>query len=302
MSVIFSQVLILFTFIAIGYILVKANITKSEYSQILSNLLVYVFLPCNIFKTFSKNFTVKYITSGYKIILISTVILLLLLIISHFLAKAFSKEKYERCIYEYSLIVPNYGYIGYALADALLGEAGLVNIMAFALPVSIYIYTIGFAKLTKRGMSLKKLCNPIIIATILGIILGLSGFQIPNVFLKVITRACDCTAPISMLLTGIVIAQFPFKNIIFNAKTYFLTSVRLILIPLLLSLILKPFCDLSIIKIVVLFYALPCGLNTVVFPKSVNENCEIGAGLALVSTTLSGITLPIILGLFSIGE
>lgn len=298
MSIIFSQVIMLFVFIAIGFVLGKTKISKSEHSQILSSLLVYIFLPCNIFKTFSKNFTVTYIIEGYQQLIVSTVIILILLVLSHFVSKLFSKEKYEKCIYEYSLIVPNYGYMGYALAEALFGEAGLTNMMVFALPVSLYIYTIGFCKLTKRGFSLKKLCNPVIITTVIGIIAGLSGITVPTVLTNVIEKASDCMAPVSMLLTGIVLSGFSFKPIICKLKNYYLTILRLIIIPLLIGFVLNTFCEPKLVQTAVLFYALPCGLNTIVFPKLVNENCEIGAGQALISTMFSCITLPIILNFF----
>lgn len=301
MSVIFSQVFILFIFIAIGFILGKTNICKSDYSQILSGLLVYLFLPCNIFKTFSKNFNIKYITSGYKLLIVSVIILLFLIVFAHFLAKAFSKEKYERYIYEYSLIIPNYGYMGYALAEALFGEAGLTNMMVFSLPVSLYIYTIGFCKLTKRGFSLKKLCNPVMITTVIGIIAGLFGITVPAVLINVIEKASDCMAPVSMLLTGIVISRFSLKNTFCNVKAYPLAILRLIIIPTLLGVILSKFCQAYLLQTAILFYALPCGLNTVVFPKLVGEKCEIGAGLALISSILACITLPLILSIFNIG-
>lgn len=295
MSIIFSQVMILFLFIVIGFVLGKTKISKSEHSQILSSLLVYIFLPCNIFRTFSTNFTVTYILGSYQYLIISTVIISILIIFSHFVSKLFTNEKYERCVYEYSLIVPNYGYMGYALAEALFGETGLTNMMVFALPVSLYIYTIGFCKLTKRGFSLKKLCNPVMIATVFGIIAGLFGISVPNVLTIVIEKASNCMAPISMLLTGIVLSSFSFKPIVCKLKIYYLTILRLIIIPLLIGLVLNSFCETRLVQTAVLFYALPCGLNTIVFPKLVNESCQVGAGLALVSTTLSCFTLPIIL-------
>ena len=57
MIIVIEQVAILFVFAIAGYILSKAKIVKPEQAQILSNLLVYVFLPANIFKTFVKNCT-----------------------------------------------------------------------------------------------------------------------------------------------------------------------------------------------------------------------------------------------------
>lgn len=301
MFVIFSQVLILLIFVAAGFALGKGNIVKTEHTKSLSSLLVYVFLSCNIFKTFSDRFSVAYIAANYKLLLISAAVVCVLLAAAHFAAKLFSKNKYERCIYEYSLIVPNYGYIGYALSEALLGPAGLINFMTFAVPVSLYTYTFGFAKLTKRGASLKKLLNPPIIATVLGIIVGLSGLKLPEVLNDVIDKASGCMAPVSMLFTGVVISGFSFKNILSGVRRYIMVILRLVGIPLLLGVILSLFCEDYVVQTAVLFYALPCGLNTVVFPRLVDENCEIGAGLALISTVLSCITLPIILTLFHIG-
>ena len=47
-------------------------------------------------------------------------------------------------------------------------------------------------------------------------------------------------------------------------------------------------------------YALPCGLNTVVFPKLVGENCSVGASLAFVSNILACITIPLVMSLAGI--
>ena len=62
---VFEQVLILVVFVAVGYFLSKIKIVNSENSKILSTLLVYVFLPCNLFKTFIRNFNKEYISDNY---------------------------------------------------------------------------------------------------------------------------------------------------------------------------------------------------------------------------------------------
>lgn len=102
-------------------------------------------------------------------------------------------------------------------------------------------------------------------------------------------------APVGMLMTGVVISGFSFKSILSNKRVYVVAVLRLIVLPLIIGLTLSLFADREMVRTAVLFYALPCGLNTVIFPKLVDENCEIGAGLALVSTVLSCITLPILL-------
>ena len=301
MLAVFESSAILFIFITLGFILGKAKIVKNEHSQILSKLLVYVFLPCNVFKTFLNNFEPAKLKSGYEYIILSVIILVGMLIFAYFAAKPFSKESYERYIYEYSIIIPNYGYMGYALSELLLGEQGCLAFMIFSVPLSLYIHTYGYSRLTKKKFSLKSLIDPTIIATVLGIVAGLLSVSLPEVATEVITKASGCMAPVSMLLSGIVISGFSFKRILGQKKVYILTAIRLVAIPLVLLAVLKIFrVDVEMVKIAVLFYALPCGMNTIIFPRSVNENCEIGAGLALVATALSLVTLPIIMAIAGI--
>ena len=75
----------------------------------------------------------------------------------------------------------------------------------------------------------------------------------------------------------------------------------MILIPVIAGLVLGLIGNRELTQIAVLFLALPCGLNTIIFPKMVEENCKIGAGLALVSTTLACITIPVLMTVFNIG-
>lgn len=75
MFVIFSQVLILLIFVAVGFALGKTGVVKNDHTKSLSGLLVYAFLTCNIFKTFVERFTPTYLAANYKLFLISVAVL-----------------------------------------------------------------------------------------------------------------------------------------------------------------------------------------------------------------------------------
>ncbi|MEE1042562.1 MAG: AEC family transporter [Clostridia bacterium] len=300
MLVLFEQVFILFIFSAMGYFLCKRSLVSFENSKILSSLLVYVFLPFNTFRTFANNFTVEYISQKYNMILTSLAVVLIIMALSPFLVNRLTKDSYEKHIYKYSLVVPNYAYMGYPLAENLLGSAGLMNIMIFALPVTVYIYTIGFAVLTKRGVELKKILSPTMVAVILGMIVGLLQIPIPGVVATILKNASSCMGPVGMLLTGIVISEFKLKEILGDVNIYIITIIRLIVVPAVVGAILRMFGVDELTQIAVLFLALPCGLNTIIFPKMVEENCKIGAGLALTSSVLACLTIPVLLTIFAI--
>lgn len=297
MTVIFVQVFILFTFVAAGYLLSKFKLVDPDKSGILSTLLVYVVLPCNVFLTFSRNFTVSYVAANADMLISSVIMIFIVMVLANITGRFLAKERYEQYLYEYSFVIPNYGYMGFSLAEALLGEVGLMNIMTFSLPSCVYIYTMGYAMLTRQKLNFRKLINPVIIANILGIIVGLSGFTMPNVIMDICEKATVCMGPISMLLTGIVVAELPLIRIIKKKSVYILILIRTIIFPIALYAILSRFCSPTLTQTAVLFYAMPFGLNTVVFPKLLNENCETGMSLALVSTLTACITLPIVLGM-----
>ena len=297
MGIVFEQVLILFIFVAIGFILGRTRLVNAEHSQMLSKLLVYVFLPCNTIKAFSSNCTPKYLSENYVFVVFGFVTLLLLMLVMHFLAKPLTKNKYDRYVYEYSMIMPSYGFMGYALAESFFGEVGLLNFIMFTTAYTIYIYVIAFAKLTKSGFAPKNLVtNPAFLSIAIGLILGLTQLPIPSVIQSVMSKSSNCMAPVSMILAGLVISEFKFKEIIKLREIYPVTFVRLLGVPIVTGIMLKLFnVNETILQTVVLFTALPCGMNTIVFPKLVNEDCRAGAGLALVSTVLACITIPVVM-------
>lgn len=322
MSAVFVQILLLLLFISIGYLMSKLGKANKDQSKLLSSLGFYIFLPANVFKTFSNNFTVEYLSQKYPLVLISAVFVIVMMLLGPPIAKGLTKEPYRQSVYKYSLISSNYGYVGYTLAQALFGDTMLLNVMMFAVPLSIYTYSIGYCMLTKNKMSLKKLLGPVNIALVAGAVVGLlkpyvvalfvnhmPGFlafiaPVGQPLLKLIGSFLDksqaCMGPISMLLTGMAISEYKLKDMLCQKSVYVITVLRLIVIPctvcgIMLLLGLKEF-----ITPVLIILALPCGLNTIVFPKLIGEDCKPGAALACVTSVLCCVTIPLCLWLFGV--
>jgi len=300
MTVVFEQVFILFVFALVGYILSKTGLADPRHGKLLSTLLVYVCLPANVLGTFAENCTVAYLKEKYPLVICGIVIVAVLVTGAYFGAKLFTKEEYGRRIYRYALAVPNYSYMGYALAGSILGSAGLLNVMLFSLGLVVYNYMGAFPMLTKRKISLKTLLNPMILAVVLGVVVGLLGIKPTTVAITVMDRASGCLGPVSMLLAGITVSEFPLKELLKDWKTYAVTALRLLVIPMALGLLLMPFGNPVLIQCAVLLFAMPCGLNTIVYPKLVGEDCRIGASLACISNVLACVTIPLVCALFKI--
>lgn len=298
MTVVFEQVFILVAFALAGYGLSKARVIKREYSGLLSGLCVYIFLPCNVFKTFASRFTMEYLTEKYYFILVSAAILAVIVLVAHVLSGLFVKKGFQRNVYKYSLTIPNYGYMGYALAESLYGSGALLDLMMFAFPTSIYTYTAGYCMLTKRKLTPKRLLQPVIIAMLIGCVAGLAGLRLPGTIEEILGKSSACMAPVSMILTGITLSEFELRKLFANRKLYIVTALRLLVIPCMVAGVLKLLGLEQAIVPALMMYAMPCGLNTIVFPKLIGEDCEVGAGLACISSVLACVTIPICVGLF----
>lgn len=295
MFTVFEQVFLLFVFAIAGYILAKTGIVKTEHAGILSKLLVYFFLPCNIIKTFTENFTIPYITTHVSLLVTSVVVLIATILLSEIVVRLIEREPYRRAVYRYSLIIPNLGYMGWPLIGALYGDEMMLSSMIYCLPMQIYIYTYGFASLTKTGMNPKSLINPSIISFAIGIFLGLTGIELPEILISTMDRGSSCMGPLSMILAGIVISEYKPLDIVRDVRPWIVTVFRLLLLPAAVALIARPFVSREVLIIAVSLAALPCGLNTIVFPKLVEEDCKPGAALGLVSNILACATIPLCL-------
>ncbi|MBR3961768.1 MAG: AEC family transporter, partial [Clostridia bacterium] len=112
MGIVLEQVFILFIFLGIGYLFGKTGIVKHSHAKIISVLLTNLILPCRVFNAISNGFTVEYIKNYYVMLLISLGLVVLFLVLGSLASDLFTKNAYERKVYIYTLVTPNFGYMG----------------------------------------------------------------------------------------------------------------------------------------------------------------------------------------------
>lgn len=294
----FEQVFILVTFCVIGYILCKVKLVKPDQSKVLSVVLIYILFPLMSFKTFSGQFTVAYLQEKGFLLLVSLGLIPVVVIMAKLISRLLGGEPYERNVNEYSMSMANIGYMGYPLAEAVYGTAGMLDCMMFGLPMTMYINTVGYNMLTAgngQKSLLQKIFTPSMFGILTGCFVGITGLKLPNTVFEIAKMGSDCVAPISMMLTGMAISQFSIKELLCNKKVYVICAVRLALMPVLVWVLVK-LCGFTFALLpAVLLYAMPCGMNTIVFPKLVDKDCRLGAATVLISTIVSMVTIPICL-------
>ena len=138
---IFSQMIFLFAFIIIGFVLVKCKFIPENSSQVLSRLETLLFIPALMMGVFLQNCTVERIETMWKLLLSGFIVVAILIPLSFFVAKLCYKEAYLQKITTYGLAFSNFAYMGNAIVAAVF-PAMYVDYLVFCLPLWLLIYGI----------------------------------------------------------------------------------------------------------------------------------------------------------------
>ena len=146
---------------------------------------------------------------------------------------------------------------------------------------------------------LKAFVNPMFVSIFVGMALGILfdhfSIALPTFAADVIDVCGSCMSPVAMLLTGITVAKMDFKKTFSDVGIYLSSVLRLVIFPIVTIFVfsLLDFIPESAVICAVCASSMPLGLNTIVVPSAYGKDTSVSTGMALVSHTLSCITIPL---------
>lgn len=296
-----GKVAMLLTFIAAGYLLRVTKKLPENAGKVLSALSAMIFCPAYNLRNLWQNFTVAMIGENALVMGYGLLFTLLSIGLALLLARLLGKPGLERRSLSYAFSIPNYGYFGYPVIEGVFGSQVLAQVLVFVVPLSIATNTYGYLLFTPNGkLSWKRLLNPLILAAPLGMVLGLLNVPMPGFVEDVLVGAGNCMSPCAMLLAGFVLGSFPLGKLLSSFRAYWLSAVRLIGIPLVFGVALW-LCGARDIWLLLplVVYAMPLGLNLVVYPESQGMDASENARMCCVSYILAIAVLPLVFGVLT---
>lgn len=299
-GILFEQVLEFFLFMLIGIVLCKKQVLPKEAINILSKLIVTIFLPAIVFLSFYKNFTLEKFVSSGNLIVIGFVLLGINVFIGLLYGKYITDNKYYQKVCIYSTAITNTSYVGIPLISEVFGQEALMQMLLFTIPTMIFSNVVGVALLTnKEKLTFQSLINPLFVFMFLGMICGIFRIPVPNVALEVFEGCGNCIAPIAMILTGAAVARFSRKHLIGNVLAYKIIALRMLILPITILTCAKLLGAKNEVMLTLLsVQTMPMSLNTVIFAETCGEDSTLGAGMACMSNVLGIITIPIFFHIF----
>ena len=303
-----QQLMMMALLMVAGFLLRKKNIVPENTGVALSRLETYIFVPALSITNQLNNCTVETFVNNSKLILYGAVIIGVAIPLGILLSRVFVREKsYTRNIYQYGLTYSNYGFIGNFIILGVWGDLMFYKYSMFTFILAITCSSLGLYMLIPKGQAslwknLKKgLTAPPMLALFFGIVCGLLNLKqyFPSFVLSALDNASKCMGPAAMLLSGMVIAGYNIKELMANKKVYILALARLILIPGAFLTVLKLLGVSEEIMILLLVaFASPLGMNTIVYPAAYGGETKTGASMTMISSALCVVTLPLMYYLF----
>ena len=189
-------------------------------------------------------------------------------------------------------------FFGLALADRLLGPAGTQQfavLIGFCVPMFNVASVFPMARRSSHGLGRELARNPLIIATVGGLLFNLSGLQIPDWLGPTLGRIGNASIPLGLMAAG---AGLEWKRLgDGRVLTLSLLVIKHVGMPL-SAWVLAGLWGLSPVQtsVLLVFSALPTASSAYVLAARMGFDGSYVAGLVTLSTLAAALSLPFAIG------
>ena len=267
--------------------------------------MVYLVIPCVIIDAFQVDYTPE-VQKGLILACIAAIAVhILFLVITSLLKKPLHMDSIERATVIYS----NAGILVIPLVQNLLGQDYVIYSSAYIAVQLILIWTHGKNMLCEEEkLEWKKIFfNVNILSIIVGVLLFACRIQLPAGVQDVLDMMNNMIGPLGMLLAGMVIADVPLKSVFFTKRNYLTAALRLLVYPVLvlfLMIIIQRWTGIQDSKQILLTVYLasitPACATITSMAQLYDKNASYASSLYVLTTLVSIITMPVMVGLFEI--
>ncbi|RHO84695.1 AEC family transporter [Ruminococcus sp. AF42-9BH] len=298
-----QQIVQLFLMIFMGYLIVKTGLVRDDDSKVLSKIILYLIVPCVIINAFQVDYTtdtVKGLLIAFAASVMTQVILLVVISVA---GKLLHLNEVEVASVYYS----NSGNLIVPIVTFILGQEWVLYGCVFMSVQLVFLWT-HCKKIISREASYdwkKIILNINMISIFIGVILFFTKIRLPEIIGNTLASVGTMIGPASMIVTGMLFAGMNLKQIFANKRVYFITFLRLIVVPL-IALVLIKLSNLAsfsadgnkIMLIVFLAIITPSASTVTQMCQVYGNDSRYASAINVMTTLLSIITMPVMVMLF----
>ena len=295
-----SQVGVLYLIAGVGFAADKTKIFVQSDGKRLVDLLFNLILPITIINTFLKMERTSEHIKGLGVAFA-------LAVLTHLLGVGISslcfrkKDLMTRGIYHYAITFSNAAFLALPLAESVVGKEGVFYSSCYVAVFNVFAFTYGIYEISGHKAEIKAknlILNPGSMSVLIGIPLFLLNVHMPSLISNTMERVAACNSPMAMIVFGTFFANCNFKNIFAKKEIYFVSFLRLILIPVIMLFVFKLIGVNSEMRTALTISAsAPIATNTAMYAAKYDNDTALPSELVGQTSVLSVITMPVIVAL-----
>tara|TARA_B000000609_G_C24102046_1_gene308998 strand:+ start:11 stop:922 length:912 start_codon:yes stop_codon:yes gene_type:complete len=275
-----------FLLAAIGYFWVKLGF---EYRvEFVTRLAMTLAVPALVFTSLTQNtINPKFLTEMIIVVCMAYAVVSVLALIFTFIFKL------DLRTFLMPLISGNTGNLGLPLCFLAFGKDGLgyaVIVFAFT---SIVAFTFGLWVVSGTRSFKQPLKEPLVPATILGLLFMFYGWEIPKILTNSLNLISQMAIPLMLITLGVAVArlktQLAFKTLGISISKIMIGTIAGITVGYQFSIPYEAFA------VLIIQMSMPVAVTSYLLAEKYGANSEEVAGLVVVSTFLTTFTTPVVL-------
>lgn len=298
-----EQIAQLFLMIFMGFLIVKAGLLRDEDSRVLSKIVLYLIVPCVIVNAFQVDVTPQTVRGLLIAFAASVLTQAVLLIVVSMSGKLLRLNEVELASVYYS----NAGNLIVPIVTSVLGAEWVLYSCVFMSVQLVFLWT-HCKKIISREASCdwkKILLNLNMISIAVGVVLFFTGIRLPELVNGTLRSVGSMIGPASMIVTGMLFAGMNFRQIFGNRRVYFISFLRLIVVPL-AALVLLKLSHLTALStdgpklLLIVFLAIitPSASTVTQMCQVYGNDSHYASAINVVTTLCSILTMPLMVMLF----
>lgn len=293
--ILIKQILVMLAMMSIGVVLYKIGQVDEQGVGQLSNLALYVATPCVVIRALAIPFDPEQLNTGLLVMLFFLIIFGVSVVIARFACGSADR------VGQFAVVFSNSGFVGIPLIQGILGDEYVfyVTLTMVAGTITFWTYGVYLMSGDKNEVSVKKiLTNPNLIAVVVGIILFFTVDELPYIFAQTLNGMANLNTGLGMIILGATLGASNIGLMVTDTRLYKAIFLRLAVIPLVcIPILMFMPVPYEVRMVLMIIAAAPAASATSMLALKYGGDYSYGTGLAIGSTIVSMLSMPLVLAL-----
>lgn len=317
-----ESVAVIFVIIGAGLLIARQKWVSRDMVKAISKIVINLAVPGTLVYNFSANFSRQQLLNSWLPLLIIFIVVPAAFFTGKLTARLLKIPLEHRGVFAVSFSLSNSMFIGFPIAQALFGDAGMPYAVFYYIANTTVFWTLGYLAIRKdadiiSGSAgrvsfidvIKKLVTPPIITVLAMFAVVLFDINLPPFVIKTAKHLGDMTTPLSLIFTGCMIYYIGLKGLKYQKGITAVLAGRFVLIPALcfaaciLAIAIAPYQNgepYMMRNVFTMQISLPAMMQTTILAELYGADVKYATINVIATTLISLITIPALMMILSL--